>query len=487
MNTKLNRSEWHRSIYSSRWTSEGVNSLEVMEPATGELLDIVGLASKHHVYEAAEAAVSVQRRWADTAPGTRAAILRRAAALFEERKPEILEILMRESGSIMPKAEFEFASVISELHEAAALTTQPEGLLLPSGSPTRLSIARRVPIGVVGVITPWNLPLALAVRSIAPAVALGNAVILKPDPKTPISGGLIIAQIFQDAGLPAGVLSVLPGGAEVGDAIVRHPDIPMISFTGSTATGKMIARIAGESLKKVSLELGGNNALIVLDDADLERATSAAAYGSFLHQGQVCVAVGRHIVHRKIAAQYAEMLASRAKNLPVGDPYRENVALGPIISQQQIEKIDEFVKSTATAGARLLTGGKYDKLFYQPTVLTDVLPGMPTFDYEVFGPVASITVFDDDEQAVDLANRGDYGLSSAVQSRSLDRAMAISRGIKAGMVHVNDQTIVYEAHAPFGGVKNSGNGSRYGSPTNHEEFTTLQWVTTNEVIPTYPF
>ncbi|MGT2455367.1 aldehyde dehydrogenase family protein [Cupriavidus basilensis] len=487
MNTIRKDAVWHRRVYLSGWLEESVDTIEVREPATGELIDLVGIARVTHVDDAARVATAAQRPWAESAPNVRASVLRRAAALFEDRKSEILSLLIRESGSIRPKAEFEFTSVLAELHEAASLPTQAEGVLLPSGAPNRLSFARRIPIGVVGAITPWNLPLALAVRCIAPALALGNAVILKPDPKTPISGGLFLAQVFQDAGLPAGLLSVLPGDADIGDALVRHPAIGMISFTGSTGTGRVVGRIAGESLKKVSLELGGNNALIVLDDADLERASSAGAYGSFLHQGQVCVAIGRHFVHRKIAAQYAKLLTERAKNLPVGDPFRQDVALGPIISQQQIEKIDHLVQRTTLAGATLQVGGKYDRLFYQPTVLTEVAPGMATFDHEVFGPVASITVFDDDDEAIHLANLGEYGLSAAVQSQSVSRAMALGRQIKAGMVHINDQTIVYEAHAPFGGLKASGNGSRYGSLTSHEEYTTLQWVTANEVIPGYPF
>jgi benzaldehyde dehydrogenase (NAD) len=478
---------WRNSIFLSGWTRIGNSTLDVIEPATGEVLDVVGFADAQHVAQAVDAACAAQPAWADTFADARASTLRRVAAYFEEHRAEIIDQLIRESGSIRPKAEYEVSRGLSELYEAAALPTQPEGLLLPSGDPGRLSVARRIPIGIVGVITPWNLPLVLALRSVAPAIALGNAVVLKPDPKTPIIGGMIIAEAFRQAGLPDGVLSVLPGAAEVGDALVRHPAVNMISFTGSTVTGRNIGRVAGEALKKVSLELGGKNALVILDDADLDRAASAGAYGSFLHQGQICIATGRHLVHRKIAARYAELLAQKARNLPVGDPFREPVALGPIISRQQLERIDGFVQASVSQGAELLAGAQHRKLFYQPTVLTNVSPGMDAFDHEIFGPVAAITVFDDDDEAAALANQGEYGLAAAVQGQSLGRAMSLARKIRAGMVHVNDQTVVYDAHAPFGGVKSSGNGTRYGSTSSHEEFTTLQWVTMNETIPAYPF
>jgi benzaldehyde dehydrogenase (NAD) len=478
---------WRGNIYLADWVRGEGSALTVIEPATGETLETVGQASPEQVDTAIELASEAQVRWAAEPALVRAAVIRRAAALMEQRKQTFVEWLVRESGSIGPKAEYEFAGALGEIHEASALPTQPEGLLLPAGAPGRMSIARRVPVGVVGVITPWNLPLAIALRALAPAIALGNAVVLKPDPKTPVIGGLLLAQLFEDAGLPKGVLSVVPGAAQIGAALVQHPKVNMICFTGSTAVGRTIGRIAGESLKKVSLELGGNNALIVLDDADLDSAASAGAFGSFLHQGQICVAAGRHLVHRSVAVEYAQKLAQRAKNLPVGDPFRQQVALGPIISQDQLNKIDKLVSESVAAGAELLAGGTYAGLFYQPTVLTNVKRDMPVYLQEVFGPVAPITVFDDDEEAVSIANETEYGLAAAVLSKSAARALSISRRLKAGMVHINDQTVVYEPHAPFGGMKSSGNGSRYGSPSSHEEFTAIQWLTVHDAPPSYPF
>jgi benzaldehyde dehydrogenase (NAD) len=298
---------------------------------------------------------------------------------------------------------------------------------------------------------------------------------------------MLLAQVLEEAGLPAGLFSVLPGGGDVGEVIVRHPDVGMISFTGSTAVGRAIGRTAGEMLKKVSLELGGNNALIVLEDADLDKASAAGAFGSFFHQGQICVASGRHFVHRSIADASLERLAARANGIVVGDPFRQDVGIGPIISAPQLSKINRLVQESVSAGATLAAGGTHEGPFYRPTVLAGVEPGMAAFANEIFGPVAPVTVFDDEDEVVALANDTEYGLSAAVISRSPMRALAVGRRIKTGMLHINDQTAINEVHAPFGGVKASGNGTRYGALTAHEEFTVLQWVTINDEPPPYPF
>src|SRR5262249_17233172 len=257
--------------------------------------------------------------------------------------------------------------------------------------PGRESIARRVPLGVVGVIAPWNFPQILSVRAVAPALALGNAVILKPDLQTAVSGGVLIARLFEAAGLPDGVLHVLPGGAEPGAALAEDPNVAMISFTGSTAVGREVGATAGRTLKRVSLELGGNNALIVLDDADIEVASSAGAWSAFLHQGQVCMTAGRHIVHEAVADKYLDQLAKRAGNLPVGNPYTEEVALGPLINARQVANVDRIVNDTVSAGAEIRAGGSHEGLFYSPTVLAGVTPAMAAFREEIFGPVAPVT------------------------------------------------------------------------------------------------
>jgi benzaldehyde dehydrogenase (NAD) len=324
-------------------------------------------------------------------------------------------------------------------------------------------------------------------RSVAPALALGNAVILKPDPNTPVAGGFSFARIFEEAGLPEGVLHVLPGGRELGEALVAHPDVPCLSFTGSTAAGRSIAGVAAPLFKKLHLELGGNNALLVLPDADLEAAASAGAWGSFLHQGQICLAVSRHLVHESIAADYVKALAERASHLPVGNPDTAEVALGPIINQKQVERVQGIVDGSVSQGAEVVTGGTHEDLFYEPTVLSGVTSSMPAFTDEIFGPVAPVITFGDDAEAVALANQTQYGLVAAVQSGSQSRAAAVAEQLHAGMVHVNGSTINEEPPAPFGGFGQSSNGGHFGGVANLELWTEWQWLTSQEQATAFPF
>jgi benzaldehyde dehydrogenase (NAD) len=344
-----------------------------------------------------------------------------------------------------------------------------------------------VPLGVVGVISPWNFPLILSVRAVAPALALGNAVILKPDVQTPVSGGALVARLFEEAGLPEGLLHVLPGDAEAGSALAEDPNVAMISFTGSSAVGRLVGAAAGSTLKKVSLELGGNNALIVLDDADLEVASSAGAWSAFLHQGQICMTAGRHIVLESVADEYLDRLAGRAANLPVGDPHRDQVALGPLINERQLKNVDRIVTSTVDAGAEVRAGGTYDKLFYAPTVLGGVTTAMPAFREEIFGPVAPVIVVKDDAEAVAVANDTEYGLVAAIQTGSSERGRAVAGRLTTGIVHVNDQALNNDAYAPFGGTGASGNGSRFGSQSSWDEFTHWQWLTVADKPHAFPF
>ena len=321
----------------------------------------------------------------------------------------------------------------------------------------------------------------------APALALGNAVLLKPDIQSCVTGGHLIAQIFADAGLPEGVLHVLPGGPETGDAVVRHPKVEMISFTGSTAVGKSIGATCGNLLKKVALELGGNNALIVLDDADLDAASSNGAWGAFLHQGQICMQAGRHLVHRSVAEAYAKKLAKRAEAMHVADPNAGPAHLGPIINERQCKRVKDIVDRSVEQGAHLLTGGTHQGLFFRPTVLTGVTENMPAFSEEIFGPVAPITIFDSVEEAIALVNASPYGLAAAIHSANVSRAMSIANKLHTGMIHINDQTVNNEFHVPFGGMGASGNGGRFGGPANIEEFTQSQWVSVMDKPITYPF
>lgn len=468
------------------WVEHSTRTLTAIEPATGEGLADVSAAGAADIRLAGQLARQAQAGWAAMPFLERAAVFRRAATILERDQPLICDWIVRETGGIRPKAEFELNSVINQLHEAAAMLTQPQGLVLPSPGGT-LSIARRVPHGVVGVISPFNFPFLLSSRAVAPALAAGNAVVLKPDPRTPVSGGVLLAHLFDEAGLPAGVLQVVPGDADAGEALVTDPDIAMISFTGSTAVGRRVGELAGRHLKKVALELGGKNSLIVLEDADLDLAASNGAFASWMHQGQVCMSAGRHLVHEKVAEEYAQRMAEKARQLPVGNPYTENVALGPLITGKQLERVKRIVDESVRAGARLHAGGTHRELFYSPTVLDAVTPSMPAFREEIFGPVVSITTFATDDEAVRLANDTEYGLSAGVLSRSISRAKYIADRLNVGLVHINDQTVNDDGFMPMGGRGASGNGSRHGGPANWDEFTQWQWVTLKDTPTQYPF
>jgi benzaldehyde dehydrogenase (NAD) len=469
------------------WRPGSGETHETREPATGRPLLTLPQATADDVARAASAAAAAQPAWAETTYADRAAILRRAAEIYEAHRPEFGTWTQRETGAHRNKMHHEQNFAVGEIHAAATMPYQPYGSLVPTVQRERLSMVRRIPVGVVGAITPWNSPSVLGMRVVAPALALGNAVILKPDPQTPVCGGAMFEAVFREAGLPEGLLHVLLGGAEVGEAIVTDPNVNVVSFTGSTAAGRRVGELAGRLLKKFSLELGGNNALVVLDDADVDAAASAGAFASFQFQGQVCFATGRHIVHRSVAGDYVDALVEKAKRLRLGDPYREDVDLGPIVNEKQLARVDGIVQRSVEGGARLVVGGTHEGLFYRPTVLADVNRELPAWTDEIFGPVAPVVTFDTDEEALALANDSEYGLTGAVYSQSVSRGLALAQRIRAGMVHVNDQTVNDEATIPFGGMGASGNGSRFGGAANWDEFTQWQWVTVRDEPKSFPF
>lgn len=482
----LDTARWGGLAYISEWQETTAGSLDVTEPANGNILAAVGLCGPADVAQAAKQAKAAQKAWAKTLPAQRASILNRAADLLEQNGEELAAWIMQESGSIHAKAMIEIEHGALFIRHAASLATQPSGIFL-SGMDDRTNYARRVPHGVVGVISPFNFPLVLSIRSIAPAIALGNTVVHKPDPRTPISGGIIIARIFEEAGLPKGVLHVVPGGADAGETLCSDPNIAMVSFTGSALGGSKVGEICGRHLKRVQLELGGKNALIILDDADLDVAASNAAWGTFLHQGQICMATGLILVDEKIEAAITDRLVTKAQHLPAGDPSTKQVALGPIISDRQVEAIQKIVDDAVAKGAQLLAGGTNDGRFYAATVLSGVRPGMLAFEEEVFGPVACIVSFKTDEDAIELANHSEYGLAAGVISNNLGRAMAIGDELNVGQLHINDQTVNGGPYAPFGGRGKSGNGTRVGGPADIEEFTQWQWVSVKKTATPYPF
>ena len=473
-------------VFNGDWVPASGPLRSIIEPATGELLMRSATADAADIAKASRDAALAQPAWAALGPRERAAIFRKAADVAERSFAELALYVARETGAALFKGQHEVREAIVLLHQAAGMLSQAHGAVLPSAA-GRLSYARRLPHGVIGVISPFNFPLVLSMRSVAPALAAGNAVVLKPDPQTPVSGGFLIARLFEAAGLPKGLLQVLPGAADAGEALCRDPNVKMIAFTGSTGAGRKVAEAAGRNLKKVALELGGKNPLIILEDADLDLAARNAAWGAWLHQGQICMATGLILAHESIAPALTRKLVEKARALSVGNAAREEAALGPLINQRQLQRVHEIVSDSVRAGATLEAGGEYDRLFYRPTVLSGVKPGMRAFEDEVFGPVATVVSFASDEEAIELANRTEYGLSAAIISPSVGRAMAMGERLECGMLHINDQTVADECVNPFGGRGASGNGGSVGGPSDWDDYTQWQWVTVKDTAPVYPF
>jgi benzaldehyde dehydrogenase (NAD) len=468
---------WAGRIFDGEWITAGAGEYPVVEPATGAQLGAVGQASVEDVRRAAQRAAEAQKQWAAAPFAVRAQVLRRSAELWDAQPADVFDWYIRESGSTATKAGFDFHLAANACHGAAATAIQPYGETLRSEEP-RLSITRCVPAGVVSVIAPFNFHLILALRAVAPALALGNAVLLKPDPRTAACAGVAIARIFEAAGLPGGLLHVLPGGADVGEALVTDPDVSVVAFTGSTKAGRAVGPLAAKHLKRVSLELGGKNALIVMDDVDVDRAVASGAWGAFFHQGQICMAAGRILVHERICDDYVERLAATADALTVGDPATQQVDLGPIIDEHQRDHIHEIVTTSVDAGARLAAGGRFADLFYRPTVLSEVTPGMRAYTDEIFGPVAVVTPFSTADEAVELTTDTEYGLALGILSHDVMKAVELADRIPSGLVHINDQPTNDEAIEPFGGVGASGNGSRTGgADADIAAYTDTQWLT----------
>ena len=489
MAVQTERRPWDGKIFvDGRFSeAEGGRSAPVLDKARREQLGTAGVASPSDLDRAVASARQAQRAWAAESYEVRAGVLRRAARLLEERAEGFADLIVRETGSIRGKAQYELHAAGNELYEAAALTSRATGEILPSGNAGKLSIVQRVPVGVVGAITPWNFPLVLGMRVTAPALALGNAVVLKPSPETPLSGGLMIAELFADAGLPAGVLQVVSGDQEIGERLVAHPDVQMIHFTGSSPVGSRIAEVAGRSLKKVSLELGGNNALVILDDADIETATMIGAWSSFHYQGQTCITAGRHIVMRSVYDAYVQRLAERAGAIVVGDPSTDAVGLGPMINERQRDRGKRLLDEAVAAGARVVEGGGVDGLFFRPTVVVDVDPESALWREEIFAPIAPIIAVDSEDEALELTNATEYGLVNAVYTGDVDRGMRFAERVRSGMVHVNDATCLDEAHVPFGGLGASGLGGRSGGEANLDEFTERRWISVQRTDVHYPY
>jgi aldehyde dehydrogenase (NAD+) len=480
--------DWDAIYVDGEWRSvEDRERLDVTNPATRESIAQVPSSAVEDVDAAYEAATAAQAEWAATTPDERADIVRTVADLIDDHADEIRELLAVEAGSAPPKLDIEHGGTVTFVHDAASYPLRMSGGHNQSKIPGKENIIQREPVGVVGVITPWNVPLKLSIRAVAPAIAVGNSVVLKPAAETPISGGLLLARLFEMAGLPDGVLNVVPGDGETaGDRTAAHPDSDAIAFTGSTAAGRLVGENAVDHFALPALELGGNNPHVVLEDANLDDAVDAGVFGSFWHQGQVCISINRHLVHESLYDEYADRLAERAANLSIGDPRDDDTVIGPIINEEQRDTIIDYIEQTVEEGATLETGGDYDGLYVEPTVLTDVENEMAAACNEHFGPVAPIIPFSSDEEAVELANATEYGLSGSVHSADRGHARDVADRIDTGMIHINDQPVNVEPHAPFGGMKDSGIG-RYNGKWIIDEFTQTKWTSVQRESRDYPF
>jgi aldehyde dehydrogenase (NAD+) len=474
----------YENYIDGKWVpSKSGSTFESRNPAIwDEVVAICAKSNGEDVERAVEAAKKAYPMWRKVPAPKRAEIIRKTTEILLERKEELSRLMTREMGKVLKEARGDVQEAIDTGFYAFGEGRRLFSFNAPSELPDKMALTFRQPMGVWGIITPWNFPMALPSWKIFPAILSGNTVVFKPPSDAPAVAAEFV-KAFNEAGLPPGVLNMVTGGGgEVGKALLTHPDIVGISFTGSSETGKRIAQVAGGMLKKVSLELGGKNGQIVMEDADLELALDGVLWGAFGTTGQRCTATSRLILHEPIYDKFIEMLVERAKKLKVGYGIDESVEVGPVINKSQLEKIHYYVEVGKKEGAKLVLGGEilkegeYSKgWFYPPTIFVDVHPEMRIAQEEIFGPVLSVFKVKTFEEAIEVLNRTNYGLSSSIYTRDLLKAMRAIEDIEAGITYINAPTIGAETHLPFGGVKNTGNGHREGGWTVYEIFT--EWKT----------
>ncbi|MCM2474664.1 aldehyde dehydrogenase family protein [Rhizobium sp. CG5] len=464
-------------------------TLQDRNPYNQELLTEIAEASRADLDDAYRSAAAVQRDWERQLPSARAAVMYRAVEVIDRRHAEIVEWLISESGSTRMKAEMEWASVRAGTLAAATMPARVAGRILPIDIAGKESRVYRRPLGVVGVISPWNFPMHLSNRTIAPALAIGNGVVVKPAEDTPVTGGLLLASIYEEAGLPPGLLNVTVGEvSEIGDAFTLHPIPKFISFTGSTRVGRHIGELAmtGPTLKRVGLELGGNAPCVVLDDADLDRAVSGAIVGRFLHQGQICMSSNRIIIENGLYDRFVEAFVERARKLKVGDPNEFDTVIGPLINEKQFKAALGHLETARAAGIRQMLGEEPSGLVLPPQVFADVSHESALAQSELFSPIAPLIRAKDDADALRMANATEFGLSSAVFTEDAARGLRFAQGIEAGMTHINDISPNDDPNTMFGGEKNSGLG-RFNSDWIIEELTSDHWISVQHEPRVYPF
>jgi vanillin dehydrogenase len=456
-------------------------------PYDGEPIAEFKLASLADLDEAFRAAEAAQKIWAEVNPFEKRTVLEKAITWIEQNEGDIAELIIEELGGTRLKAMIEIFLVKTFIKEASTYPLRMTGEILPSTVDGKENRLYRLPAGVVGVISPFNFPFNLSMRSVAPALGTGNGVVLKPHDDTPITGGTLVAKIFEEAGIPKGLLNVIVADiGEIGDAFVEHPIPRIISFTGSEQVGRHIGGVAGRCLKRAILELGGNSAMIVLQDADLNTAVNAAVFSRFAHQGQVCMCSNRILVQRGIYNKFLDKFVDQVAKLKAGDPRNPETDLGPLINQRQTEIFTKQVQRGIDEGARVVLLGRVEGNVASPTIFADVKPNMWVAQNEMFGPAVCVMPFDDPEEAVKIANDSLYGLSGAVHTQDAERGAELAKQIDSGMVHVNDGTINDDPLIAFGGEKASGVG-RLNGKWALEEFTTLKWISVQHKKRHYPF
>ncbi|MES2441353.1 MAG: aldehyde dehydrogenase [Pseudomonadota bacterium] len=459
-----------------------------LNPMTGAVASTSPAATVADANAACDAAAAAFPAWSALGPNARRALLNKAADALQARQAEFVAAMVAEVGATPPWAGFNLMLAAGIVREAAAMTTQIGGEVIPSDKPGCIAMALREPVGVMVGIAPWNAPIILGVRAIAMPLACGNTVVLKASEQCPRTHALIV-EAFVEAGLPEGAVNLVTNApadaAEIVGALIDHPAVRRINFTGSTAVGKIIAKRAAEHLKPVLLELGGKAPLIVLDDADLDEAVKAAAFGAFMNSGQICMSTERIIVVDSVADAFAEKFAAKARTLAVGNPAEGKTQLGAVVDRKTVDCVAGLIEDALANGATQLVGGETDGVLMPATVIDKVTPSMRLFRDESFGPVVAITRARDEAHAVELANDTEYGLSAAVFTKDTARGLRVARQIKSGICHVNGPTVHDEAQMPFGGTKASGYG-RFGGKAGIDAFTELRWITIETLPGHYP-
>ncbi|UWU26085.1 aldehyde dehydrogenase family protein (plasmid) [Rhizobium sp. CB3060] len=480
----------YRIFVGGEWR-ETASHFDDINPTTRQGFARIPDASASDLSQAIAAAHAAQPAWAALPPAARSELFYKAAELFVAREREFCDALIVETGSGFGKAMFECSLVPLALREAAALSTRAIGEILPSNVAGKVNTVQRKAAGVIGVISPWNFPLYLSLRGFVYGLALGNTAVLKPSEDSPLTGGLMLAKLFEDAGFPVGTINVVTCSrervGEIGTQLVEDPRVARVSFTGSTAVGREIAKSCAAQFKRVILEMGGKNSIVVLDDADIDYAVDVAFFGSFLHQGQICMSADKVIVASDLYETFLAKLTAKVANFKPIEPENQMCVVGPIINDRQLNRIDRLVKAAIAAGAKIHAGGEKQGPFFQPTVITGVTPDMDIYNEEIFGPVTLVIPVESEDEAIAVANDTPYGLSASIVTGNAARGQMLASRIQAGMVHVNDSPVHDEPHCPFGGFKASGWTGKWGASGAIEFFTDQQWISTQVVNRQYPF